>query len=262
MRIAKFGPRHFAGSRTIFALLLREMATTYGQSPGGYVWAVLEPAAGIALLTFVFALALPQPPLGTNFPLFYAGGYLIFMMYLNISNKLIVAIRFSKPLLFYPAVRFTDALFARFFLNILTEVLVMIVVILGILIVWALPVGFDFWAMGLAIVMTATLALGVGTINCFLVSMFPIWERLWAILNRPLFVISTLFFLFETVPHPYDDLLWFNPLVHVVGQMRIGMYPTYAGDFVSPLFVIGLGLILFAVGLLFLGRYYRDIINS
>ena len=29
--------------RTISALIMREMQTTYGRSPGGYLWAVLEP---------------------------------------------------------------------------------------------------------------------------------------------------------------------------------------------------------------------------
>ena len=48
------GPRRrFASLRAIAALVLREMSTTNGRSPGGYLWAILEPAAGIALLTIV-----------------------------------------------------------------------------------------------------------------------------------------------------------------------------------------------------------------
>ena len=254
--------RRFAGTRTIVALIIREMATTYGTSPGGYIWALLEPVAGIALLTFVFTLALDTPPLGQNFAFFYASGYLVFMMYLNLTNKLTVAIRYSKPLLFYPAVRFTDAILARFILNAMTEFLVGVVVVAGIVCWGGLPLNFDFPAIALAILMVLCLSLGIGTANCLLVSLFPVWERLWAILNRPLFVISTLFFLFEIVPHPFDRILWYNPLVHVVGQMRIGLYPTYDGGFVQPLYVIGLGAVCFAFGLLFLGRYYRDIINS
>lgn len=262
MLLNSFGPRRFASLRTIFALILREMATTYGQSPGGYVWAVLEPVAGIALLTIVFALIVPEPPLGTNFPLFYAGGYLAFTAYLNISTKVTIAIRFSKPLLFYPAVRYTDAIIARFALNVLTEVVVAMIVFGGILIVWDLSPGFDVVQIAFGFAMAFVLALGIGTLNCFLVSIFPVWERVWGILNRPLFIVSTLFFLFETVPHPFDDVLWFNPLVHVVGQIRLGMYPSYAGDFVSPLFVFGIGAVTFMMGLLLLNRHYRAIINS
>jgi ABC-type polysaccharide/polyol phosphate export systems, permease component len=59
----------FASFRAIMALILREIATTYGRSPGGYVWAVLEPAAGIALLTLIFSAGFRSPPLGTVFSL-------------------------------------------------------------------------------------------------------------------------------------------------------------------------------------------------
>ena len=47
--------------RTVVALILREMATTYGRSAGGYVWAILEPVLGVALLSVVFGMALDIP---------------------------------------------------------------------------------------------------------------------------------------------------------------------------------------------------------
>ena len=37
----------FATLRTITALILREMATTYGRSPGGYVWAIRGAQLGL-----------------------------------------------------------------------------------------------------------------------------------------------------------------------------------------------------------------------
>ncbi|MEL6475009.1 MAG: sugar ABC transporter permease, partial [Pseudomonadota bacterium] len=39
--MAKRQRRRFASLRSIIALMLREMATSYGRSPGGYLWAVL-----------------------------------------------------------------------------------------------------------------------------------------------------------------------------------------------------------------------------
>ena len=254
--------RNFATIRTVAALMLREMATTHGRSPGGYVWAVAEPVAGIALLTLVFSLTFAAPPLGSSFALFYASGYLLFMMYLNISAKVSLTIRFSKPLLFYPAVRHLDALLARFLLNFLTETLVVVIVLVGIVLGFSLSLQIDWSALVLAIVMAASLGLGVGTFNCFMISRFEIWERVWAILNRPLFVISTIFFLYETIPHPWREVLWYNPLVHVAGQMRKALYPTYEADFVSPIYLFGLSAVALLMGLLLLNRSYRDIINN
>ena len=74
-------PSPRAGGRAIGALVLREMATTFGRSPGGWLWAVAEPVAVIALLSFAFSLAFRSPSLGTSFPLFYATGYLPFLLF-------------------------------------------------------------------------------------------------------------------------------------------------------------------------------------
>lgn len=247
---------------TVLALILREMATTYGRSPGGYLWAVVEPVAGIALLTFIFTLAFSAPPLGQNFPLFYATGFLIYTAYLNISNKITVAIRFSKPLLFYPAVRFTDPLAARFILNAMTEWVVAATVLGGIVVVFALDTGFDYLILSMAFALALGLGLGIGTLNCALVSLFPVWERVWAILNRPLFIVSTVFFIFEAVPQPFRDLLWFNPLVHVVGLARRAIYPSYDAGYVSVAYVAGLAGVTCLLGLILLARWYRQIINN
>ena len=66
--------RQFRTFRTIAALMMREMATTYGRSPGGYLWALVEPIGAVAILTLLFSLAFPAPPMGKSFGLFYATG--------------------------------------------------------------------------------------------------------------------------------------------------------------------------------------------
>ena len=86
--------RRFKTSRTVLALMLREMSTSYGRSPGGYLWAVLEPVGGLAVMTIAFSLAFRSPALGDNFPLFYATGYLPFMMYSDLAAKIGQSIRF------------------------------------------------------------------------------------------------------------------------------------------------------------------------
>ena len=81
----------FSGLRTILALILREMAATYGRSPGCYVWAILEPVLGIALLSAVFALGFRTPQLGTNFALFFASGLMPFVMFTTVAARVSLA---------------------------------------------------------------------------------------------------------------------------------------------------------------------------
>lgn len=254
-------PRKAATLRTVTALMLREMSTTYGRSMMGYLWAILEPVAGIMLLTFIFSLALRSPAIGTNFPLFYASGILPFMVYGDISQKTSVALRFSKQLLFYPGVTFVDALIARVLMNTLTQIMVVTLVLSAIITIYQVNVILDPPAITLGFLMTVCLAVGIGTLNCFLLSVYPVWERTWAILTRPLFIISCIFFLYDTVPQPFRDWLWWNPLIHVIGQTRAGIYATYDATYVSPAYVFGISLVTFATGLLLLRRHHRDIVN-
>lgn len=255
-------PRRHKTARAVTALMLREMATTYGRSPGGYVWAVLEPAAAIALLSFVFSLALRSPSLGESFALFYATGYLPFTFYSSLQAKISVSIRFSKPLLAYPAVTFVDAIAARFVLNVLTLIMVVFVLLGGIVVVQDLRLSIDLPAAILAFGLGALLGLGVGTLNCFVMSVVPVWQNVWAILTRPMFLISGVLFTFEDMPAQMREIAWWNPLFHVTGLSRKAFYPTYDASYASVPYAAGIGVVTLLFGLLLLGRWHREILTA
>lgn len=253
--------RRFRTLRSVVALMLREMSTTYGRSAGGFFWAVAEPVAGIALLSFAFSLAFHAPSLGDSFPVFYASGYLPFMLYFDGSRKIALSIAFSRPLLMYPAVTYIDALFARFAINLLTHVLVFCIVVLGLRYFFEMRGVLDYAAISRSLAMAAGLAFGIGVLNCFLFSMFPVWDRIWGIVNRPMFIISAVVFTPESLPEPFRSWLMINPLVHVVGEMRRGFYPTYGAPYVSYAYVVAWIGITLALGLGLL-RLYRGRIMS
>ena len=92
-------------------------------------------------------------------------------------------------------------------------------------------------------------------INCVLFPMFPTWQRIFEVISRPLFLISGVFYTPEMIPPDVRDVLLFNPLVHVIGLMRTGFYPTYHADYISFPYLIGAPLLLITVGILLLRRY-------
>jgi capsular polysaccharide transport system permease protein len=251
----------FASLRAIGALILREISTTYGRSPGGYVWAVLEPAAGIALLTFIFSIGFRAPPLGSSFAMYYAAGILPLLMYMDVSAKLAQTVQFSRALLSYPRITFLDALIARLVLNVLTQLVVHALVLGFIIVVLHPTTTLNYATMGQAYLLTLALATGIGTLNSFLTLAYPVWQTAWAVLNRPLFLISCIFFNFESIPQPYSDYLWYNPLVHIVGLMRDGYYPFYQPTYVSVLYPMAIAAFTLTAGLFLLNRYHRDILD-
>lgn len=237
------------------------MQTTYGRSPGGYVWLVLEPVLGITLLSFIFSLGFRSPALGSEFPPFYASGMVPFLFYGDLSNKVASSLRFSRPLLAYPGVTYMDAILARMIVNIMTQLLAAYLIFTGIFLIYDTQGAIDLSKIIRSFSMVIVLSFGVGVVNCFLRLRFPVWATIWSILNRPLFLLSCVFFLFETVPQPYQDILWHNPLIHVVGMMRSGSYSSYEAPYVSELYVYGVALILSVMGLILLRRFHRELLQ-
>ncbi|WP_245298775.1 ABC transporter permease [Pseudotabrizicola sediminis] len=253
--------RSWATFRTVSALMLREMSTRYGRSPGGYSWALLEPVGAIIVMAVGFGLMFSGPPLGSDFLLFYATGYMPFSLYQSVANTTARSLSFSRPLLMYPAVTWMDALLARFILNALTGVLVTIIIFWGILAVSDTTTILDLPTIALAMGLSALLGLGLGTMNCYLGARIEVWDIAWSILSRPLFIVSGVFFIYEGVPAAAQEVLYYLPWMHISGLTRAGFYPTYRPEYVSVLYVLLWSLLPLCFGLLLLRRYHKDLLN-
>jgi capsular polysaccharide transport system permease protein len=171
------------------------------------------------------------------------------------------SLSYSRPLLAYPSVTFVDAILARFTLNFLTELMVAYIVFTGIILLFDTRVILDFPSLGLAMALTGALALGIGMLNCFLMTAFPLWQQAWSILMRPMFILSGTMFIYDTIPEPARDWFWYNPLIHVIGLTRRGIYASYDAPYASPLYVLGVAGVCGLMGLLLLRRYHRLILQ-
>ena len=252
----------FVFFRSVSALMLREMSTTFGRSPGGYVWAFAEPIAGIALMSIVFGLVTRTPAMGSNFPIFFASGFLPLQLYQTTSTNIAGAIRYSRPLLAYPCVSYVDAIVARFLLTALTQILITVILIGGIIVVYDLTLSIDYISGARALAMALALGVGVGMVNSYLSSMFPIWQFIWAVLNRPMFIISGVLFVIDFLPSKVRDLLLYNPMAHPIMMMRRGIYSTYEGTYISEVYVYLVALVLTALGMLLLNRHHATILDE
>lgn len=251
-----------ATPRVIAALVVREIATSYGRKPGGYLWTVLEPVGGIALLSWLFAsMGMRHPGLGTNFPIFYATGLLPFTLYTSLSGKIAGALTYSRALLAYPRVTLLDALIARFIVHMMTQILVAYIVLTGILTVWDTGTQLLYGPIVLGFAMAAALGAGIGVLNCYLFLRFPLWQSIWAVAMRPLLLVSGVILLVDRLPPQWLERLAWNPLIHVTAQVRTGFYHGYEPSYVSPAYVFGIALAAGVVGLLFLWRTHRDLLE-
>lgn len=252
----------FQTLRVITALYIREMNTAYGRSNLGYLWSFIEPIGGIILLAISFSFIFRNPPLGDSFLLFYATGYLPFSMYVSLHSRIAAAIRQNKTLLFYPAVTFIDVFAARVAIITVSETVVMSTVFGTLIILGNSGAHVDLGWILIGIILNIILGTGIGFVNSVLFEIFSSWRNIWAILNRPIFFLSGVFFVFDSLPESAQLVLGWNPVAHIIAAVRMGIYPEYTAEFLSIPYVIFVCLIIWVLGLSLLRRYQRFIINN
>lgn len=245
--------------RVTAALIVREMSTRYGSKPGGYLWAVFDPVAHVAMMTILFQVFARMPALGLNFPLFFASGYLPFTFYQRMSSFTAATMKANKALLSYPIVSPFDAIVSRFILQLMTDSLVTVLILALIAEFGGVDQSMDYAGMLEAASGAAVLGLGIGTINIVLFSRSSLYEQVFGIVNRPLFMISGVFFLPETLPQPFRDLMLFNPLVHIIMWFRSAIYPEYRADGLDKGYLIEVALVCSVLGLTLLTASMRQI---
>lgn len=241
--------------RVIAALLIREMITRYGRTPGGYLWALLEPIGMVVLLSLVFSQFIHVPPLGTSFALFYATGYIPFHAYMDFSSNTSNALAVNRQLLHLPMVRPLDTIIARYILSLLTLVLTSLIIFGSMLYIIDDRTAVDPAPLLAALCLATLLGLGVGTLNSVIFLFFPVWQRLWAILMRPMFLISGVFFTLESLPQQVQEVITWNPVIHAVGLARSGFYPTYDAVYVDWAYVLFIAVTTFISGGILLHRH-------
>ena len=247
--------------RSISALVLREMATRFGRTPGGFLWAILQPLGTIIILALAFSLLARSPSLGTSFIMFKATGILAFQMFKTTSNMVGRSLSFSSGLLLYPGVNWIDAVLARTILNVLVSLVVSILILTGIVVFEGLTLILDWKLIFLAMALAAFLGFSIGMLNCFLFERISIWGNVWGILTAPLMIASGVLILYEDLPTFAQKVLWYNPAMHITGLMRAGFYSTYEPSYISVTFVMACCMIPLCLGLLLLRRYHLELLN-
>ncbi|KQY26727.1 ABC transporter permease [Rhizobium sp. Root482] len=216
--------QHF---RVVAALAIRETSARYGNKPGGYLWAILDPLAHVLMMTFLWGAISRSPALGTDIALFFASGYLPFAAYQGMSHYIASSVKANKNLFSYPVVAPIDAVIGRYIVQLLTSILVTFLV-------FAITTSeishFRYLELGpaaSAFALATTLGLGVGMANVVLFNAYPLYEKIFALINRPLFLVSGVFHLPDALPRTAHDFLMWNPLVHIVMLFRTTIYPGY-----------------------------------
>jgi capsular polysaccharide transport system permease protein len=200
--------------RVIGALIIRETRTRFADAKLGYGWALIEPILHITLLSVTFAVLMRgQPPIGTQFFIFYYTGLVPYHIFVHTSSGMSHAITGNGPVLQLPPVTTFDVIAARGLLEIMTDVIVAVILLIGFGAIGLAAMPDDLWSPSVALLVTAAFGCGFGYVNAVVTVFFRSWDKVYGQMTRILYFISGIFFVPGMMPDWARDSLAWNPLL-------------------------------------------------
>jgi ABC-type polysaccharide/polyol phosphate export permease/Flp pilus assembly protein TadD len=236
--------------RVIHALIIRETRTRFGDSRLGYGWALLEPILHILMLSLVFAVMMRgQPPIGSEFFIFYYTGIIPYHLFIHTSTSMTYAITSNGSLLQLPSVSTFDVIMARGLLELLTDTLVAIILLAGFGAVGLGVLPQDVPALSASVVTVWLFGFGVGFINAVLNAFCKSWDKIWVQLTRLLYFVSGIFYVPGMMPDWIRDILAWNPLLHAVDWFRASFFAEYEPHWLDRSYLATLAVVALVAGL-------------
>jgi capsular polysaccharide transport system permease protein len=205
------------------------MQQQYGRFRTGYFWAVLEPAATVAVLTAIHAGIRGEGAAiyGEDPILFFVFGAIPFFLFFGVVNRTQTAFQGANGLYSFRQIKPIDLFLARAIIESITLLAVgLLFVLLWTWIGRELPVR-DPLKLVRALGLLFFIGLGIGLTYGVYGAIFSDLQRVFGITMRPMFFISGLFFTMEMVPLRYRYLVDWNPVLHAIDVARDAALPAY-----------------------------------
>lgn len=242
--------------RVVWALMLREIKTLFGRHRLGYLWAIANAAFHVCVFWVLREVGGFQPPHGMSTPVFLLAGFVPFYIFSNAVNGGLAAIGGNRALLIYPQVYPLDILIARTTLQGAMQSIVFVLLLGVAAIMGNTVVVSDPSALLVAFSAVFLLGFGCGGLCSGLNLFWSTTSQIVPMLIRTLFFTSGLFFAIVDLPSKAQNILFFNPLCHVVVKARSAFIEGYGSKFISMPYLIGFVVVMLAAGLL-IERYSR-----
>ena len=219
-------------SDVIFSLFVREIRIGFNDK-FGIGWAVLSPLLFIFLLSFIRGRLDGGETHGMPTFIFMAYGMLFVQIFLQTFASASGAIKKNAALFAFRQVQPLSAVIAAG----LFELLVKIFVLIGLVtVIYFIGIAFEV-ADPLRIIINVfslwLFSLSAGLIFGVFIMYVPEVQKLQALLTRPLFFISGVFFSLQDIPKEFWPYLNWNPILHAIELSRYGAYPGYGDAGVS-----------------------------
>ena len=209
------------------ALIVREARTRFAGGSLGYAWAIIIPVAWILAITIFFGWIGRAAPIAVDLPIFVTTGMLPYLVFRQVITAMMRTCRAQRHLITFGPARPEDLFTAMGFLEIVNAILVSVAILVVVRTFSVAPLPDDPLTVILGLGLAWALGLSVGRFAAVVSVLSDSAQRLVPILLRPFFWISGIFFVASELPAAFLDILWFNPLLHIVELIRSGWFSNF-----------------------------------
>ncbi|MDD4616945.1 MAG: ABC transporter permease [Alphaproteobacteria bacterium] len=249
--LARWEQAFFSMMRVISSVLIREFRTRFGGMKLGYVWAIFEPVAHLALIAIVFYYmhATGGAPIGDSLLVFYFTGVLNYLLFNNTITFVQSGLESNKALLKIPVVKPLDVLIARAILELFTMVIVAILMLTSFHLFGLKAAPYDIVKCVKAVIAVWILAAGFGMVNCVILHVIKSWDQIFFAFSRSLYFISGIFYPTLAMPTEVRDILQWNPLLQAIELFRSGFFAGYDPFWLNTGYLYAVAAAMFVTGL-------------
>lgn len=214
------------------------------------VWVFAEPVGQLAMMLALFTLIGRTPGYGDSFAQFLLTGIVMLTLFTRGAALASSAVTGLSNTVRLPGV----GMFHEALAKVLFELVIMLVIFVTLSVAIGVFEGRDLAPyhidrVAVAFFWGALLTFGFGLLRGYAIQALPIAERIYVIVSRVLIFISGVFFVPSFFPDPYRTWLSWNPVVHMVELLRLGVYDQYPSLVYDPVYLRGMALGCTALGM-------------
>lgn len=237
-------PRRYLHS--LWLLSVRDLKVRYATSFLGYVWSILDPLVMSLIYLMVFTFFFKKDVGAEPYIVFLIAGLLPWVWFNTSVSDFTRAFRKDAKLVRSTSIP-RSIWINRIVLSKAFEFLLSLPVLVLFAVSFGASVGWGLLWFPAAVLLQATLLVGLGLLIAPLCVLFSDLERTTALILRAMFYATPVIYAIQNLPEPFKTILSFNPLTGIFMLYRAAFFP----ELFEPVPVMIAAVM--SVGILFLG---------